>query len=122
MDKRTRKVFDAQRLAAVGAAAEKKPRTPASIGFGMAQKQKKRHTAAIEAAIDAGMTTRKEVAKVRRRVEERAARAGGGKRDRGLLEDGGALRNGVLRVGRAPPGVGKKRGVPGKGMLKSIKL
>ncbi len=119
LDKRTRKVFEAQRLKAVGAAAEKSPRTPASIGLGMAKKQKQREVRAVEAAIETGMTTRKDVAKARRRQQERA---GGEKRDRGLLEDGGGLRNGVLRVRKAPGGGKRKGGVPGKGMLKSLKL
>lgn len=116
LDKHARKAFESQRLAKLGAAPTKGPRIPASIGLGMAKKQKKREAAALEAAIDAGMVSRKGLGKARRRADEKK-----GRRDRGLLEDGGALRNGVLRVGRAPKAAPKPRAL-GKGAMKRIAL
>lgn len=117
LDKRARKAFESQRLAKLGAAPTKKPRIPASIGLGMAKKQKQREAAALEAAIDAGMVSRKGLGRAKRRAEDKA----GARRDRGLLEDRGALRNGVLRVKRAPKAAPPARGV-GKNALKRIAL
>ena len=95
-------------LEKLGARREKAPRTPASIGVGMAKKRKKRESQALEEAIAAGMIERKGLGKKLRR-KQNAER----KLDLGLMEDGGAFRNGVLSVSqmkrKAPKSHGHRR-------------
>ena len=98
MDKKSRSAFEASMLAKLGARPEKGPRTAASIGIGMAKKRKKREAAALEEAIAAGMVQRKGMGKKVRRKKEANKRSSG--IDRGLMEDGGAFRNGVLSLSK----------------------
>lgn len=65
----------------------------------MAKKQKKREAVAMEEAIAAGMMRVKGTGK-KKRAEKRAGL------DKGLMEDGGAFRGGVLKVAK----LGGKRG------------
>lgn len=103
LEKKEKKAFDARMLKQLGAAAAKAPRVAACIGKGMAKKSKERDAAALEAAIETGMMERKGLGK--KRARDKLAAAGG--IDRGLNEDQGAYRNGVLRV-RKPPSKGGK--------------
>lgn len=64
----------------------------------MAKKQSERQVRAVEEAIAAGMLSRKGLGKQKKRTEAQQRR----KADRGLMEDGGSFRKGMLRV--APPG------------------
>lgn len=59
LDKRAAKAWKAGMLARLGAAADKAPRTPASLGIGMAKKAKQREAAALQEAIAAGMVQAK---------------------------------------------------------------
>lgn len=68
----------------------------------MAKKQKKRAAVAMEEAVAAGMVRVKGSGK-KKRAEKRAGL------DKGLMEDGGAYRGGVLKVARSG-GAGGKRG------------
>lgn len=105
LDKRARKALEERRLTELGCAPAPRPAVPARIGFGSARHQKARSAAALEAAIDAGLVSRKGLGKKKRREKEAARREGG---DGGLREHGAAFRGGVLRV--AAPGVGKSGG------------
>ena len=111
LDKRARAAAEARRLAALGFPAAKGPRIPASIGLGMAAKQKSLAAAALEAAIDAGLVSRSGLGKKKRRAAE-AARRAAGTGGAGDLDGSGPLRNGVLFVREAPA---KKRKGPGGG-------
>ena len=111
LDKRARAAAEARRLAALGFPAAKGPRIPASIGLGMAAKQKSLAAAALEAAIDAGLVSRSDLGKKKRRAAE-AARRAAGTGGAGDLDGSGPLRNGVLFVREAPA---KKRKGPGGG-------
>ena len=51
LDKKSRKKFEAERLAQIGAKAESKPRMAASIGHGMAKKQAQRAERALQEGI-----------------------------------------------------------------------
>ena len=63
---------------------------------GMAQKRAKREAVALEEAIAAGMVKVKGMGK-KKRDEKQAGL------DRGLMEDRGAYKNGVLKVGKGKP-------------------
>lgn len=60
---------------------------------GMAKKRKKREAIAFEEAVEAGMVKRKGSGK-RKRMQKLA------EIDRGLMEDGGAFKSGVLKLNR----------------------
>ncbi|WIA12790.1 hypothetical protein OEZ85_006421 [Tetradesmus obliquus] len=94
LDKRAAKAWKAGMLARLGAAADKAPRTPASLGIGMAKKAKQREAAALQEAIAAGMVQAKG-----RGAKARALKAK--QRDKGLMEAGPGFRNGVLRLGKS---------------------
>lgn len=74
----------------------------------MAKKAAQREARALEQAIDAGMVKRKGLGKKKREEKRKSL-------DRGLMEDGGAFRNGMLRVkqrggsGASSSGGGGKR-------------
>ncbi|KAL4444596.1 hypothetical protein ABPG77_002413 [Micractinium sp. CCAP 211/92] len=101
LDKKARKKFEAEQLARIGAKAAARPRIPASIGVGMAKKQAQRDQRALEEGIAAGMIQQKGMGKKKRREKARQL-------DRGLNEDRGAFKPGVLRV-MPPPAAGGKR-------------
>ena len=69
---------------------------------GMAKKRAKREAVALEEAIASGRVQKKGMGK-KKRAEKKAGL------DRGLNEDGGAFRNGVLKVGKIG-GTGGGRG------------
>jgi hypothetical protein len=71
----------------------------------MAKKQKKREAVAMEEAIAAGMVRVKGSGK-KKQAEKRAGL------DKGLLEDGGAFRGGVLKVAKSGSGGGGGGGAP----------
>ncbi|PSC74910.1 hypothetical protein C2E20_1892 [Micractinium conductrix] len=109
LDKKSRKAFEAERLARLGAKAEARPRIPASIGLGMAKKQAQREARALEEGIAAGMIQQKGLGKKKRR--EKA-----GQMDRGLNEDRGSFRPGIMRVKSPAAGRGGGgRGGRGRG-------
>jgi len=110
LDKRARAAAETRHLTSLGFPAPKRPRIPASIGLGMAAKQKELASAALEAAIDAGLVSRSGLGKKKRRVAEAARRAAGAAGGGGLDSPGGALRNGVLFVREAPLKKGGKGG------------
>jgi hypothetical protein len=77
LDKRAFKSWRATMLQRIGAAADKKPRTPAKIGIGMAKAAKEREKKALEEAMAAGMVQRKgRGKKLRAEAGEAAWRAG----------------------------------------------
>ncbi|WIA32951.1 hypothetical protein OEZ86_006117 [Tetradesmus obliquus] len=86
LDKRAAKAWKAGMLARLGAAADKAPRTPASLGIGMAKKAKQREAVALQEAIAAGMVQAKG-----RGAKARALKAK--QRDKGLMEAGPGFRN-----------------------------
>jgi len=61
----------------------------------MAKKRKKREALAFEEAVEAGMVKRKGSGK-RKRLQKSTGI------DRGLMEDGGAFKSGVLKLNRNP--------------------
>lgn len=89
MDKKSKKKFDAAMLSELGMKAQKGPRIPASIGLGMAKKQAQRQARADAEALAAGML------KPKSKKKEKAPL------DKGLFEDRGAFRHGVLKVSGA---------------------
>ncbi|EFN59683.1 hypothetical protein CHLNCDRAFT_133205 [Chlorella variabilis] len=95
LDRKSKKKFEAEMLAKLGAKAAARPRIPASIGHGMARKQAQRDERALLEGIAAGMIQQKGMGKKKRREK-------GKKVDRGLMEDGGAFRPGILRVKPLP--------------------
>ena len=84
-------------LKELGARKVKGVKIPANIGLGMAKKKAQRDAVALEEAIAAGMVKRKGMGK-KKRAEKR------GNVDRGLMEDGGSFRKGVLRVDKGQKG------------------
>lgn len=78
-------------LTQLGARAAAGPRISARIGLGMAKKAAQREARALEEAVATGMVKQKGAGKKKRR--EKAAGL-----DRGLNEDRGAFRGGVMRV------------------------
>lgn len=80
---------------------------------GMARKKAQRDARATDEAISAGMLSVRDLAKKRRREAE-AARV----REPGLREDGGAFKNGVLRVKPAPRARGGGGGSGARGKPK----
>lgn len=82
-------------------------RIPASIGIGMAKKKAEREARALEEAIAAGMVKRKGMGNKKKREQKANI-------DRGLAEDGGAFRNGVLKVAPGAQSLGvRNRGSGG---------
>ena len=75
----------------LGAKRQKGMRIPANIGLGMAKKSAQREQRALEESISAGMVSRKALASKKKREKKSGV-------DRGLNEDMGSFRNGVLRV------------------------
>ena len=110
LDKKAAKAWRAAALARAGVAEDKRPRTPARIGVGMAKAAKEREKKAFEEAVAAGMASRKGHGKKRRAAEAKA-------RDRGLMEAGAAFKNGVLRADKLVKrfGGGGSGGGSGKG-------
>ena len=66
----------------------------AKIGSGIAKKAAWREQRSIDEAIASGMVSRKAIAEKKRRAIKKER----GGQDRGLVEDGGRFRNGVMRV------------------------
>lgn len=93
LDKKGKKVWQAQLMQQLGARQQKGPRVPASIGFGIARKGAERAARAREEAIAAGMLRIKGTGKKKRRDKSR-------QRDRGLQEAGSSFRGGVLRISK----------------------
>lgn len=91
LGKKSRAMFESQRLMELGAKKQKGVRIPASIGLGMAKKAAQREERSLQEAIDSGMVSRKSLAAKKRR--DRKANI-----DKGLYEDKGSFRNGVLHV------------------------
>ncbi|KAI3429512.1 hypothetical protein D9Q98_005601 [Chlorella vulgaris] len=106
LDRKAKKKFEAEQLERMGAKAAARPRVPASIAIGMAKKQAQRDDRALQEGIAAGMIQAKGLGKKKRREKSRQL-------DKGLNEDGGAFRSGVLRV-KAPPPQRKSSGGGGK--------
>lgn len=71
----------------------------------MAKKAAQREAAALEAAIDAGMLKRKGLGKKKREEKRRSL-------DRGLMEDRGAFKGGVLKL--KAPGGPRSSAAPGR--------
>ncbi|DBB04617.1 hypothetical protein WJX77_008660 [Trebouxia sp. C0004] len=88
LDRKQRKQFDAWQLQTVGAVPQKPGRVSAAIGKGIAKKQAERQQKAKEEAIASGMLTLKGSGKQKRRSDT----------DKGLAEDGGLFKGGMLRV------------------------
>lgn len=88
LDKKQRKQFDAWQLQNVKAVSQKPGRCSAAIGKGIAKKQAERQQKAREEAIASGMLTLKGSGKSKRRSDV----------DKGLGEDGGSFKGGMLRV------------------------
>ncbi|DBB13805.1 TPA: hypothetical protein ACH3X3_000802 [Trebouxia sp. C0006] len=88
LDRKQRKQFDAWQLQTVKAVPQKPGRVSAAIGKGMAKKQAERQQKAKEEAIASGMLTLKGSGKQKRRSDA----------DKGLAEDGGLFKGGMLRV------------------------
>lgn len=87
----------------LGAKRQKGIRIPASIGLGMAKKSAMREQRALEESIAAGMVSRKALASKKRREKKSGV-------DRGLNEDMGSFRNGVLRVSHGKTSIkGRKK-------------
>lgn len=118
LDKRARSAAETRHLTSLGFPAPKRPRIPASIGLGMASKQKELAAASLEAAIDAGLVSRSGLGKKKRRAAEAARRAAGA--GDGGLDGSGPLRNGVLFVKEAP--VKKRKGGGKRFNVDKIKL
>lgn len=92
LDKKSRAKFEEHALMQLGAKKKKGARIPASIGIGMAKKAAQREKRALEQAIAAGMVSRKAASK--------KSEQGKNGIDRGLNEDMGAFKGGVLRIKR----------------------
>ncbi|GAB4822350.1 hypothetical protein N2152v2_009396 [Parachlorella kessleri] len=110
LDKRSKKRFEAAMLTQLGGRAQKSPRIPAKIGLGMAKKAAQRDARALEEAIDAGMVKRKGLGRKKREEKRQSL-------DRGLMEDKGAFKGGIMKVRRGAGGasrggaaIGKRRG------------
>ncbi|KAL0033211.1 hypothetical protein WJX79_009936 [Trebouxia sp. C0005] len=88
LDRKQRKQFDAWQLQTVKAVPQKPGRVSAAIGKGIAKKQAERQQKAKEEAIASGMLTLKGSGKQKRRSDA----------DKGLAEDGGLFKGGMLRV------------------------
>ena len=93
-------------LEQLGAKRQKGARIPASIGIGMAKKKAQRDARALEEGIASGMVRQKGMGKKKRREKQEGM-------ERGLGEDKGAFRGGVLRV--KGQGGGGSRGGGGRG-------
>lgn len=91
LGKKSRAMFESQRLIELGAKKQKGVRIPASIGLGMAKKAAQREQRSLREAIDSGMVSRKSLAAKKRRDKKANI-------DKGLYEDKGSFRNGVLHV------------------------
>jgi hypothetical protein len=87
----------------LGAKRQKGVRIPANIGLGMAKKSAQREQRALEESIAAGMVSRKALASKKKREKK------SGGVDRGLNEDMGSFRNGVLRVSHGNKASSKSR-------------
>lgn len=92
LDKKSRAKFEENALLQLGAKKKKGARIPASIGIGMARKAAQREKRALEQAIAAGMVSRKSASTRREQGKSDI--------DRGLNEDRGAFKAGVLRINR----------------------
>ena len=107
LDKRAAAALESKRLEALGCRPAPRPRTPACIGLKQAAYQKARAASELEAAIDAGLVSRKGLGKKRRRE----AREREGEEERGGLRELASFRGGVLRVtGPAPQNRGRGGG------------
>lgn len=94
MDKKSKARFEQNRLLELGAKKQKGVRISARIGHGMARKSAQREQRALEEAIASGMVSRKALAsKKRREIKKQGV-------DRGLNEDMGSFRNGILKIKR----------------------
>jgi len=94
LDKKSKARFEQDRLLELGAKKQKGVRISARIGHGMAKKSALREQRALEEAIASGMVSRKALAsKKRREIKKQGV-------DRGLNEDMGSFRNGVLRISK----------------------
>ena len=94
MDKKSKARFEQDRLLELGAKKQKGVRISARIGHGMARKSAQREQRALEEAIASGMVSRKALAsKKRREIKKQGV-------DRGLNEDMGSFRNGILKIKR----------------------
>lgn len=101
MDKKSKKQFTSALFQGLGSKAPKGMQVPASIAIGMAKKRKKREAVALEQAVEAGMIKKKGMGR-KKRMEKRYMF------EHGLMEDGGAFKAGVLRLGKVPFNKSKK--------------
>jgi len=129
LDKRSRKKLEERRLAALGfSPLEKRPRVPASIGFGQAAARRRHAAAQLEASLDEGLVQRKGLSKKRKKEQELEDEFSAGKnkrrkmareegeRRRGLDEEPGFWKGGVLQLrGVQAPKSGGGRGGGGRG-------
>lgn len=92
LDKKAKARFEQDRLLELGAKKQKGVKISARIGHGMAKKSAQREQRALDQAIAAGMVSRKALASKKRREMKKQGV------DRGLNEDMGSFRHGVLRV------------------------
>jgi hypothetical protein len=92
LDKKAKARFEQDRLLELGAKKQKGVQISARIGHGMKKKSAQREHRALEEAIASGMVSRKGLASKKRRDVKKLGV------DRGLNEDMGSFRNGILRV------------------------
>lgn len=92
LGKKAKAAFEQDRLLELGAKKQKGVRISARIGHGMAKKSAQREERALEESIASGMVSRKSLASKKRRDLKKMGV------DRGLNEDMGTFKNGVLRV------------------------
>eukprot|EP00884_Botryococcus_braunii_P006757 jgi/Botrbrau1/16082/Bobra.7_2s0053.1 len=111
LDKANRKAFETRRLKALNLRPDKGQRIPKGLGKQMAKCRADRERKEQEQAVAAGMLQVKGSGKRKRRA------VGKGRLDRGLMEDGGAYRNGVLRLKGGP-----SKKVPRVPSIKKIRL
>lgn len=95
LDKRSKKQYDAQRLANLGLKANKKQKMAAAIGKGMKQVQLRREHTATETAIEAGHLSRSTISKQQRKERQTARKS-----EDSLREDNGAFKGGVMHIKR----------------------
>lgn len=111
-----KKRFESERLRSIGARAAKSPRTPASVGLGLAQKRKQRVRSQLERDVASGAVSKKGSGKVlQRRLETLPGRTNGASEGhRSALNAHaavGSYRGGVLHLHPARQGPSRpKRG------------
>lgn len=93
LDKKAKARFEQKRLLELGAKKQKGVKISARIGHGMAKKSAQREKKVLEEALASGMVSRKSLASKKRRDMKKNV-------DRGLNEDMGSFRHGVLNISK----------------------